>query len=246
MTYDWLATLLYFAFFTLGMIAIPKLVFRAPAFAEMRTQNREADGRKLERDAYKASCKVSMQTGAYTGYAFYIVALPWFIGLSAKPVWLFLVEIFAILAIFDFMYYWTHRSLFHGKWKGNPLRKVHALHHQARKPTYMDAQFVHPVETFMGQVLFYVSIPIVSLIEGQPVNACSAVIATLIYVNLNILNHVWTKLPANGWLDRTVDYITGVHHAHHIDMSHGNYATLTMLYDKLFGTYEEPANREAP
>ena len=246
MTYDWIATLLFFATFVLGMMAIRKLVFRDPAFADMRAQNREADGRKLERAAYKASCKKSMQVGMYTNYAFYIVALPWFISLTAKPVWLFLVEIVAILAVFDFMYYWTHRSLFHGDWKGNPLRKVHALHHQARKPTHIDAQFVHPLETFIGLMLFLLSIPILALIEGQPVNALSAVIATLIFTQLNTLNHVWTKLPTDSRLYRTVDYITGVHHAHHIDMSHGNYATLTMIYDKLFGTFEEPANRATP
>ena len=26
-------------------------------------------------------------------------------------------------------------------------------------------------------------------------------------------------------------------------MNHGNYATLTMFYDKLFGTFEEPVHR---
>ena len=56
---------------------------------------------------------------------------------------------------------------------------------------------------------------------------------------------MFTKLPSDGWLFRTVDYITGVHAAHHVDMNHGNYATLTMFYDKLFGTFEEPVNREA-
>ena len=69
-------------------------------------------------------------------------------------------------------------------------------------------------------------------------------VATLIFTQLNTLNHVWTKLPDTNWVYRTVDYITGVHHAHHVDMNHGNYATLTMFYDKLFGTFEEPVKRE--
>jgi sterol desaturase/sphingolipid hydroxylase (fatty acid hydroxylase superfamily) len=155
-------------------------------------------------------------------------------------VWVFLLEIVGILLIFDFMYYLTHRFLFHG----DPLRKVHALHHQARKPTFIDSLYVHPLETFIGLSLFLLSIPIVGLIEGTPVNTFSAAIATLIFTQLNTLNHVYTQLPRDRWLFRTVDYITGVHAAHHVDMSHGNYATLTMFYDKLFGTFEEPVHRE--
>ena len=69
-------------------------------------------------------------------------------------------------------------------------------------------------------------------------------VATLIFTQLNTLNHVWTNLPQTNWVFRTVDYITGVHHAHHVDMNHGNYATLTMFYDKLFGTFEAPVKRE--
>ena len=44
----------------------------------------------------------------------------------------------------------------------------------------------------------------------------------------------------------TFDYITGVHAAHHVDMNRGNFATLTMVYDRLFGTYEEPVSRTSP
>ena len=29
-------------------------------------------------------------------------------------------------------------------------------------------------------------------------------------------------------------------------MNRGNYATLTMLYDRLFGTYEQPVQRATP
>ena len=94
-------------------------------------------------------------------------------------------------------------------------------------------------------MLFLLSMPIVALIEGAPLHAGSAAIATLIFTQLNTVNHVFTKLPADSWFFRSVDYITGVHHAHHVDMNQGNFATLTMFYDKLFGTFEEPVKREA-
>jgi sterol desaturase/sphingolipid hydroxylase (fatty acid hydroxylase superfamily) len=40
-----------------------------------------------------------------------------------------------------------------------------------------------------------------------------------------------------------VDYITSIHAAHHVGMDSGNYATLTMFYDWIFGTLEKPVDR---
>ncbi len=240
MTYDWLAALAYVGTLIALTIGLKKLAFSIPELAEMRAVNAEADKPKMSRDSFRAAVKVNNKSGLYTNLVFYVAFLPFIVSLDARPWWLHLVDILAILAIFDFMYYLTHRFLFHG----DPLRKIHALHHQARKPTNIDALFVHPLETFIGLSLFLISMPILAIIEGAPLNAFSAAIATLIFTQLNTLNHAYTNLPKDRWLFRTIDYITGVHHAHHVDMSHGNYATLTMFYDKLFGTFEEPVNRE--
>lgn len=240
MTYHWLAALAFVATLTLLTIVTKKIVFSVPAFAEMREQNLAADKPKLARDAFREACKVNGQWGLYANLVFYVTILPFSVSFASRPLWQHALEVVAILAIFDLMYYWTHRSLFHGQ----ALRKIHALHHQARKPTHVDALYVHPLETVIGLGLFLMSIPIVALIEGQPLNVFSAAFATLIFTQLNTLNHAWTKLPETNWAYRTVDYITGVHHAHHVDMNHGNYATLTMFYDKLFGTFEEPVKRE--
>jgi sterol desaturase/sphingolipid hydroxylase (fatty acid hydroxylase superfamily) len=240
MTYDWLAAIAYVATLTVMTLAGKWIAFKSPVLQEMRELNAEADKPKMGRDAFRAAVKVNNTMGMYTNLGFYFLILPFCVSFAPRPLWLHLVEIVAVLAIFDFMYYWTHRLLFHG----NPMRKIHALHHQARTPTYIDAHYVHPLETFIGLSLFLVSIPIVALIEGAPINVFSASIATLVFTQINTLNHTFTKLPAGNWLFRSVDYVTGVHHAHHVDMNQGNFATLTMFYDKLFGTFEEPVNRE--
>ena len=52
------------------------------------------------------------------------------------------------------------------------------------------------------------------------------------------------NLPYFPW--KTLHYVTSVHEAHHVDMNQGNFATLTMLYDWMFGTYEQPVSRSAP
>lgn len=241
MTYDWMAALAYIATLVVLTIVGKRIAFRIPAFAAMREQNDEADKPKMAREQFREAVKTNNKSGMYTNLVYFAVFLPFVVSFDARPLWQHLVEILAILAIFDLMYYWTHRSIFHG----NPMRKIHSLHHQARKPTFIDALYVHPLETFIGLSLFLMSMPIVALIEGGPLNAFSAAVATLVFTQLNTLNHVFTKLPNDKWHFRTIDYITGVHHAHHVDMSHGNYATLTMFYDKLFGTFEEPVNRES-
>ena len=240
MTYDWLAAIAYVATLTIVTIVGKKIAFRIPEFAEMRELNLAADKPKMAKESFRKAVKINNKSGLYTNLAFYVLILPFSVSFAAKPIWLFVVEIVAVLALFDFMYYLTHRFLFHG----DPLRKVHALHHQARKPTHVDSLYVHPLETFIGLSLFLISIPIVALVEGAPLNVFSATIATLIFTQINTLNHAYTKLPSDRWIFRTVDLITGVHHAHHVDMNHGNYATMTMFYDKLFGTYEEPVKRE--
>jgi sterol desaturase/sphingolipid hydroxylase (fatty acid hydroxylase superfamily) len=142
--------------------------------------------------------------------------------------------------VFDFFYYLTHRFLFHGR----ALRKVHALHHQARTPTHIDALYVHPLETFIGLALFLGSIPLVAIATGAPLNAFSMAVATLIFTQVNTLNHVWVDLPYFPF--KTLDRVTSIHAAHHVDMNRGNYATLTMLYDWALGTLEKPVSRSAP
>ena len=37
---------------------------------------------------------------------------------------------------------------------------------------------------------------------------------------------------------RTLSWITAKHHVHHENMHKGNYATITLFYDKLFGTLD--------
>lgn len=238
--YHWQAALAFFALMTGAMAISNFLIFKVPAFHSMREVNRAVDKTKLDRVPFREAVKVNNRTGLYVNLIFYATVLPFCIDFGGRPLWRHALEILAVLLVFDFMYYWTHRSLFHG----TLLRKVHSLHHQARKPTYVDALYVHPLETTIGLCLFLFSMPIVALATQTPLNVFSMVVATFLFTQLNTLNHVYTRFPDRfpfSW----IDYITGVHAAHHVDMNHGNYATLTMFYDKLFGTFEEPVHREA-
>jgi sterol desaturase/sphingolipid hydroxylase (fatty acid hydroxylase superfamily) len=239
-SYDWKAALVFLGALVLLTVIGRFLVFRVPALARMRELNREADRTKLSRKRFREAVRANNRAALVTNAVLYAAVLPFCLGLEARPLWRHLVELLAVLLVYDFLYYLTHRFLFHGRL----LRKVHALHHQARTPTYIDALYVHPLETAIGLVLFLGSIPLIAGLAGAPLHAVSMAVATLVFTQLNTINHTFVNLPYFPF--RTLDRITSLHAAHHVDMNHGNYATLTMLYDWLFGTLEEPVSRPIP
>jgi sterol desaturase/sphingolipid hydroxylase (fatty acid hydroxylase superfamily) len=223
------------------MTAIGRLLaFRVPALRRMRELNLEADRAKLSRKRFSEAVKRNNRAALLTNLGFYLAVLPFCLDLEPRPLWRHAVDAVAVLMVFDLLYYLTHRFLFHGR----ALRKVHALHHQARTPTYVDGLYVHPLETAIGLALFLGSIPLIAALGGGTLGAYPMAVATLIFTQLNTINHCYVNLPYFPF--RTLSRITALHAAHHVDMSHGNYATLTMLYDRLFGTLEAPVTRPAP
>ena len=238
--YDWQAALAFVGTL-IGLTMIGRFIaFKVPALQRMRELNHEADQAKLSRKRFREAVKASNRWGLITNLVFYLTILPLCVSLEPRPLWRHGVDIVVVLMVFDFFYYLTHRFLFHG----NALRKVHSLHHQAHTPTYIDALYVHPLETFIGLFLFLGSIPLVAAVAGGPLNAFSMGVATLIFTQLNTINHTFVNLPYFPF--KTVDTITSLHAAHHVDMNRGNFATLTMLYDWLFGTLETPVGRTTP
>src|SRR5262249_25688626 len=142
MTYDWRALLLFLPSLVALTFALRLAISRVPAFRRMRALNDEADKVKLERRVVKDTVAASNKAGLATNLFFYALVLPWCIDLAPRPLWRHAVDVVAVLMVFDFLYYLTHRFVFHGRW----LRKVHALHHQAHTPTNIDGYFVHPLE----------------------------------------------------------------------------------------------------
>ena len=230
--------------FVVTLVVVSKvgvfLIFKIPALQKTRQMNRDVDRVKLSKKRFRNAVKVNNKAGLVTNAIFYVTILPFCVSFQTAPLWRYVVETLAILLIFDFFYYLTHRFIFHGK----ILRKVHAFHHQARKPTHIDALYVHPLETVIGLVLFLMSIPLVAFLSGGPLNFLPVAVATLIFTHCNTLNHVWVNLPYFPF--RYIDWVTSVHAAHHVNMDSGNYATLTMAYDWLFGTFEKPVSRTEP
>ena len=232
MIFDWRAGLFLFVL-VIALTWVSKLLaFRVPALERERLKNREADKAKLALAKYPPVVKAGRWVGATSNLVFFAAVAPFCVTLAPQPWWRIPLDIFAVLMIYDLFYYLMHRFLFHGQGR---FRRIHALHHQARSPTYIDAHYVHPLETFLGLNLFLWLIPALALAWG-PFHATAIGLAYVIYVQLNIINHCAVDLPHFPF--KTLNWITTKHATHHRSMHMGNYATITLLYDKLFGTLD--------
>ncbi len=234
--YDWLASLLVLALVIVFTQAGRAIVFRFPALKRTRAFNRQENERKLNtREAiYKPRLMPSQTVGMLTFALGYTLVLPFTVTLYAQPVWRVAVDTVMILMVYDFFYYLTHRFLFHGK--GYFLR-VHSVHHQARsRVSTVDSFLLHPMETFIGVALYYLSVALLAGLGMGPFGIPSIVLTSLVFVHLNTFNHC--RVDLDYFPFRTLNWIAMKHDAHHLDMRRGNYATITLLYDKLFGTLE--------
>ena len=231
MTFDWRAGLVLIV----AIVALTRLghllAFRIPAIQRMRQLNREEDRKRLAKPKYPPVVRLNNRIGLATNLVFFVAAAPFCVTLAAQPLWKYALDIAAILMVYDFFYYLTHRFVFHGP----ILLKVHGLHHQARDPSHIDAYYVHPLETLIGIALYMGTIVGLAFLMG-PFHALSVAVAFVIFTQLNIINHTRVELPRFPF--RTLTWITRKHHVHHENMQKGNYATITLLYDRLFGTLD--------
>jgi len=67
-------------------------------------------------------------------------------------------------------------------------------------------------------------------------NAFTLAVLFWVWVELNTVNHTKCDLPYFPF--KTINRLIQKHHVHHVNMGMGNYATITMLYDRVFGTLD--------
>jgi len=143
--------------------------------------------------------------------------------------WLVAVaQLVGILLLYDVAYYCMHRFAFH-QWGW--LKRVHAVHHAVRHPNAIDSLYLHPLETFLGLALLMTC----TIVVG-PVEPATFAIVFAVYSFLNILVHAGLDLPYPGL--RVLGYLARKHDLHHTSMRGGNFASITPICDRLFGTAE--------
>ena len=120
---------------------------------------------------------------------------------APQPLWKILLDVFLVLMIYDFFYYLTHRFLFHGQ---GYFRRVHAVHHQAQEPGQL-----HRFAPAASLGTLYRHRPVLPWSPrvdtrwcmGHPFHFSTIVITSIIYTQLNQLNHCRIDLDSGALED---------------------------------------------
>jgi sterol desaturase/sphingolipid hydroxylase (fatty acid hydroxylase superfamily) len=146
------------------------------------------------------------------------------------------IQIFTILMVYDFFYYWSHRMLFHDTpGRIGPLKWMHAVHHRQLNPCRMDSGYLNPLESAIGLGLYIFTILLLSFVFGR-FHVGTIVVTWIAFQQINLHNHdLWDR---NRFADGYLATMSEMHHHHHSRFTGGNFATITLLYDWMFGTLD--------
>lgn len=147
-------------------------------------------------------------------------------GIQAQPFWLQALE---VVLLSDFLIYWGHRL----QHRVDFLWRFHKVHHSAEHLDWMAAHREHPLDTIYTVGL--INLP--AIILGFPLESIATLIIFrgiwAIYIHSNV------RLPIGPL--RVLIGAPELHHWHHdLERDAGNYANLSPIMDKLFGTYVCP------
>lgn len=234
--YQWHLSL--FVLIGVGLVTVIGnwLVVKHPDLKATQALNQEAAEKRRSRSYYMPIQNRSKFWGLLTMLFTFIFVLPFCLTLDANPWWRIPVDIFVILMVYDFFYYLTHRFLFHdsGSWSG-PLKWVHAVHHQQKNPCRLDSNYLHPLETVIGIALYGATIAGLSVFMGG-FHIATVIVTYVAFSAINQHNH--DLMEVDRFPFKYLKYASDMHHVHHSRFTSGNYATISLLYDWLFGTYD--------
>lgn len=241
--YNWqLSLYAAVAIIALGAIA-KKLLMVVPTFREASKLNQETFRQKMERPNYAANQAWNRKWGMFYWVFIFAVILPFCITADPQPVWKMLLDIFVILMFYDFFYYLVHRFLFHDAgFLGGPLMWVHAVHHRQHNPCRNDSSYIHPIEVAMGLGLYAASIFVLSRFMGE-FHIVTIVITWITFSEINLHNHDLWKTDRFPF--KYLNTMSVMHHNHHAKFTGGNFATISLLYDWMFGTLDYGDEKKA-
>lgn len=145
----------------------------------------------------------------------------------------FAVRFLLFLLLTDFLYYWAHR-LMHSR----HVWRIHKWHHS---PTYMYWLAGNRGSLLQVGLVFFLS----AFADGLLFDAAAGRLALFVLV-FNALRNDWMHLnvPWGGhrleWFVVTPRYHR-IHHSDHPDHYEKNLAITFPIFDRLFGTYFDPA-----
>ncbi len=235
--YQWKLSLLMIAI-VFGVIwGVKHLLLLVPAFKKVDQLNQEVAAQRQTRDYYMPIIKRSRVWTLPIMLVIYGLIIPFAVTAEPQPWWQILRDVFIILMFYDFFYYFTHRFVFHdGGFGPGPLMWVHAIHHQQHNPCRLDSGYLHPIETMIGTGLYGASIAVLAFLMGD-FHVITLAVTFIAFSEINQHNHNRVEF-ADRFPFKYLKYASYMHHVHHKRFDSGNYATITLFYDWLFGTYD--------
>ncbi len=233
----WDLSLLTFAGITALNFIGKQLVLLVPPFKAEYERNVDDYRTKMQKPTYAANQAWNRKWGKVFVLVIFLLIMPFCVTLDAQPWWKYAVDIVVILMVYDFFYYLTHRYLFHDNgFLGGPLVWVHAVHHRQHNPCRADSSYIHPLEVAMGLGLYVATIAVLSVVMGT-FHVATIVVTWVAFSQINLHNHdLW---EADRFPFRYLNYAARMHHNHHARFTGGNYATITLLFDWMFGTLDD-------
>ncbi len=242
--YRWDLSLLTLVLIFALPFAFGRVLRLVPTIRHETTRNSEAFRTKMQKPAYAENHAWNRKWAGLYMLVIFGAVIPFCLTLQPQPWWRLLVDTVVILMAYDLVYYVTHRYLFHagGPFDG-PLMWMHAVHHRQHNPCKMDSSYIHPLEVAIGLGLYVATIFFLSLLMGR-FHVATIVITWIAFSTINLHNHnLW---ESDRFPFRYLNYAAKMHHNHHARFTGGNYATITLLYDWMFGTLDEGTGRREP
>ena len=167
------------------------------------------------------------------GYVFYLIETNnslWRMDANSPLVWVF------AFIVYDFFYYWFHRM----SHERQIFWASHVAHHQSEDYNLSTALRQTGTGAFITWIFF---IPV--FLIGVP----SYVFVSV--ASINLIYQFWVHsehIPKLGWYEKF--FVTAsnhrVHHAQNENYIDKNYGGVFIIWDRMFGTYKEEDNSEAP
>ena len=213
----------------------------SPTIRAAVAENKAVFAGKMAKPNYAANQAWNRKWGAGFMAVIFGAIMPFCVTLTAQPLWAMLLDMFVILMVYDFFYYFAHRFLFHDEgFFGGPLKWVHGVHHRQHNPCRQDSSYIHPIEVAIGLGLYVGTILLLSRFMGE-FHVATIVVTWIAFSEINLHNH-------DRWTERSfpfayIDKMAFMHHNHHAKFTGGNFATISLLYDWLLGTLDDGEQR---
>lgn len=162
----------------------------------------------------------------FSGWIQGFVPLSFRTAVASQP---WLLQVFEVIVLSDILIYWGHRL----QHKVDFLWRFHKVHHTAEHLDWLASHREHPLDSIY--TIGLINLP--AFVLGFPLESIAGLIAFrgiwAIYIHSNV------RIPLGPL--RVLIGSPELHHWHHeLERDRGNYANISPLMDKLFGTYTCP------